>query len=172
MAMSEIRRIVTGVDEDGRSVFVSDGAPPSTGTVINALWATAGTPVTPADEDPAKALSRFIPDPGGTVFHVVAMPPGTAGVDDVVDESGAEVPLPAGFERAFSSDRPGMHRTDTVDYVFIASGEVWLEVDDGEETLVRAGDVVIQDGVRHAWHNRTTEPVVFVSVHVGAVRRS
>lgn len=170
--MSEIRRIVTGVDENGRSVFVSDGAPPSTGTVINALWATAGTPVTPADEDPAEALSRFIPDPGGTVFHVVAMPPGTAGVDDVVDENGAEVPLPAGFERAFSSDRPGMHRTDTVDYVFIASGEVWLEVDEGEETLVRAGDVVIQDGARHAWHNRTTEPVVFVSVHVGAVRRS
>jgi mannose-6-phosphate isomerase-like protein (cupin superfamily) len=168
-----IRRIVTGIDGEGRSVFVSDGPPPSTGTVINAMWATDGTPVTPGDSDPVEGLGRFVPGAGGTVFYIVDMPPGTAGVDDVSDESGEDVALPGGFEGAFKpDDRPGMHITDTVDYVYIVAGEVWLEMDDGTETLVRAGDVVIQDGARHAWHNRTSEPVRFLSVHVGANRKS
>ena len=171
--MSNVRRIVTGFDATGKSVIVSDGPPPPTDSVISALWTTDGIPVTPAADDPVKTIEGYIPGPGGTVFYTVAMPPGTAGVDDLADESGAEVPLPAGFEGAFRpDDRPGMHITDTVDYVFIASGEACLEMDDGSETVVRAGDFVIQDGARHAWHNRTNEPVVFLCVHVGAVRRS
>jgi mannose-6-phosphate isomerase-like protein (cupin superfamily) len=165
--MTGVRRIVTGVDADGRSVIVSDGPPPPSDSVIEALWATDGTPVVPSDGDPATTVQRYIPDPGGTVFYTVAMPPGTAGTV----EHRPDVPLPAGFEDAFD-DRPGMHTTDTVDYVIIASGEVWLELDDGSETLVRAGDVVIQDGTRHAWHNRTDGPVVFHCVHVGAARRT
>ena len=171
--MSKLRRIVTGIDAEGRSVFVSDGPPPPTGTVINALWATDGIPVTPADSDPVETLERYIPAPGGTVFYQVEMPPGTAGVDDLHADTGDDVPLPAGFEGAFNAgDRPGMHATETVDYVFIVSGEVWLELEDSTETLVRAGDVVVQDGARHAWHNRTGEPVVFLNVHVGATRKS
>jgi mannose-6-phosphate isomerase-like protein (cupin superfamily) len=137
------------------------------------LWATKGIPVTPAEADPAEAIERFIPCPGNTVFYTVVLPPGTPGADDLTDENGVDRPMPPGFEGAFRpGDPPGMHATDTVDYLFIASGELWLELDDGSETLLRAGDCVIQDGTRHAWHNRTSEPVVVHTVHVGAVRRS
>jgi mannose-6-phosphate isomerase-like protein (cupin superfamily) len=165
--MPQIRRIVTGLDADGKSVIVSDGPPPPSPVGITVLWATDGVPVTPASGDPVETADRMIPLPGGTVFHTVALGPGTAGADDISDER----PLPPGFEDAFRpGDPPGMHATNTVDYLFIASGELWLELDDGSETLVRAGDFVIQDGTRHAWHNRTSEPAVVHSVHVGAVR--
>ena len=51
---------------------------------------------------------------------------------------------------------PGMHRTDTVDYAIILEGEIWAVMDEGE-TLMRAGDVLIQRGNNHAWANRSTK---------------
>lgn len=58
-----------------------------------------------------------------------------------------------------------MHRTKTVDYGIILSGEVWLVLD-REETLVRAGDIVIQRGTNHAWANRSDKPcrIAFVLI--------
>jgi hypothetical protein len=50
-----------------------------------------------------------------------------------------------------------MHTTDSIDYVMVVSGEVTLDLDDGEQTVLRAGDVVIQNGTRHAWRNHGTE---------------
>ena len=64
----------------------------------------------------------------------------------------------------------GMHTTDTVDYEFVISGEVVLELDDGAEVTLRPGDTVVQNGTRHAWRNRTSEPAVLVVVLVGAKR--
>lgn len=67
-------------------------------------------------------------------------------------------------------DHPGMHPTDTVDFDLVVSGEVWLELDDGQEVHLRAGDCVVQNGTRHAWHNRASErAVVFVAL-LGAAR--
>ncbi len=67
-------------------------------------------------------------------------------------------------------DHPGMHTTDTVDLDLVVSGEVWLELDDGEEVQLRAGDCVVQNGTRHAWHNRTSEPAVLFVTLLGAAR--
>jgi mannose-6-phosphate isomerase-like protein (cupin superfamily) len=68
-------------------------------------------------------------------------------------------------------DHPGMHTTDTVDFDVIVSGEVFLELDDGAEVLLRAGDCVIQNGTRHAWHNRSAEKCVIAVTLLGAERR-
>ena len=65
-------------------------------------------------------------------------------------------------------DNPGMHTTDSVDYGIVLSGELELELDDGETTTVRPGTVVIQRGTRHAWRNRSDEPARVAFVLVGA----
>ena len=69
-------------------------------------------------------------------------------------------------------ENPGMHTTDTVDIDVVISGEVDLELDDGKTVHLRAGDCVIQNGTRHAWHNRTSEPVVLFVTLLGAARRA
>lgn len=55
---------------------------------------------------------------------------------------------------------PGMHTSDTVDIDFVLSGEVHVELDDGAEVHLKAGDVQVQNGTRHAWRNRSDEPCV------------
>ncbi|MGV9970234.1 cupin domain-containing protein [Nocardia beijingensis] len=64
----------------------------------------------------------------------------------------------------------GMHTTDSLDYVLVASGEVTLDLDNGEQRVLRAGDVVIQNGTRHTWCNHGTEPCTIVGVAIGADR--
>jgi quercetin dioxygenase-like cupin family protein len=65
-------------------------------------------------------------------------------------------------------DNPGMHFTDTVDYVIVLDGEVWLEVDGGKDVLLKKHDVVIQNGTRHAWRNKSDRNVTIAAVLVGA----
>jgi quercetin dioxygenase-like cupin family protein len=67
-------------------------------------------------------------------------------------------------------DNPGMHTTDTIDYEYVISGEVWLELDDGEEVHLKAGDTVVQNGTRHAWRNKSNEPCRMVVCLIGANR--
>ena len=67
-------------------------------------------------------------------------------------------------------DAPGMHTTDSIDYVLVVAGEATLELDDGAQTVLRAGDVVVQNGTRHAWRNHGTEPATIVGVAIGADR--
>ena len=69
-------------------------------------------------------------------------------------------------------DHPGMHTTHTVDFDLVVSGEVWLELDDGAEVHLRAGDGVVQNGTRHAWRNRSDQPCVIAVALVGAARTS
>jgi quercetin dioxygenase-like cupin family protein len=63
-----------------------------------------------------------------------------------------------------------MHTTDTIDYEVVISGEVWLELDDGAEVHLHPGDTVVQNGTRHAWHNKTDEPCVLAVALIGARR--
>ncbi|WP_214416895.1 cupin domain-containing protein [Sphaerisporangium fuscum] len=65
---------------------------------------------------------------------------------------------------------PEMHTTDSLDYVLVVSGEATLELDDGDQTVLRAGDVVIQNGTRHAWRNHGAGPCTIVGVAIGAER--
>jgi len=65
-------------------------------------------------------------------------------------------------------DAPGMHRTATIDYEVVLAGSVGLELDDGTEVLLSPGDVVVQNGTRHRWHNRGTEPATMAVIILGA----
>jgi hypothetical protein len=65
-----------------------------------------------------------------------------------------------------------MHTTETIDCDLVFSGEVWLELDDGKDVHLRRGDCVIQNGTRHTWHNRSSEPCVLFFTLLGAVRRA
>ena len=68
------------------------------------------------------------------------------------------------------NDNPGMHTTDTIDFEYVISGKVWLELDDHKEVHLRPGDTVVQNGTRHAWRNNGSEPCRIVVCMVGAHR--
>ena len=177
-----IRRVVTGHDSHGRSVVVSDGATPRTvnfesipGHAFAQVWTTSPTPVVPSGNmDPTDGHIDLLPPAGGTSLLIVTFPPDSTmsapGFDLVAagEECLARMP---DLARTFEPHCPGMHRTDTVDYGIVLSGEIWLEVDDGNETLLRPTDVVVQQGTRHAWRNKSDAPAVVAFFMVGASRR-
>ncbi len=176
-----IRRVVTGHDNRGRSVFVSDGAPPRTvafqsipGHAFAQVWTTPPSPVVPASGiDPTEGQLNLLPPPGGTSLLIVTFPPDSTmsapGFDPVAagEECVARMP---DLARTFEPECPGMHRTDTVDYAIVLSGEVWLEIDGGTQTLLRPTDVVVQQGTRHAWRNKTDAPATVAFFMIGARR--
>jgi mannose-6-phosphate isomerase-like protein (cupin superfamily) len=174
-----VRRVVTGRDETGKSVFVSDdkvepirlGLMP--GLEFVRLWGGDETPALPANGSQPVART-FFPPAGGYRFSFVTIPPeGSATLPDDLDvqRAIAEVneKLP-GMMDHIEPDNPGMHTTETVDLDLVVSGEVYLELDDGAEAQLRTGDCVIQNGTRHAWHNRSSEPCTMLSILVGAER--
>ncbi|WP_205855964.1 cupin domain-containing protein, partial [Phytoactinopolyspora endophytica] len=85
--------------------------------------------------------------------------------------AGAEqVDFAPDFASHFEPDAPGVHTTDSVDYDIVLDGEIWLELDD-ETVHLRQGDVVVQNGTRHAWRNQGDRPASLAFVLIGATRR-
>jgi mannose-6-phosphate isomerase-like protein (cupin superfamily) len=174
-----MRRVVTGRTDTGKSVFVSDEEiEPITlslmrGMEFRHVWGGDETPPLPADGTRPRART-FFPPAGGYRFVFVTIPPEAASAlpeDLDIEQAVAEVneKLP-GMMDHMEPDNPGMHTTDTVDLDLVLSGEMDLELDDGAEVHLRPGDCVIQNGTRHAWHNRTSEPCTMLSILVGARR--
>ena len=166
-----MRRIVTG-HKGGKSVIVDDVeiSPGSDSTWPNLaeLWATESTPVIPVGEsDYKKRLSVEIPRPGETRVRIAWLYPDNETLKEA-KERGFDL---VGFWREAFKDDYGMHTTDTIDYDIILSGELWMELDDGVEVHVEPGDCVIQNGTRHAWRNRGSQPCIMASVMVGAKRK-
>ena len=173
----DVRRIVTGLTSRGAAVVSDEPASPITaglmpGAEFHALWGTDGPASLPLKEG-LPAAKGWFPPPGGVRFAFVTLGPEGAGypADFDLGAAVAEVAekLP-GMLEVLELDHPGMHTTDTVDLVTMLSGEVWLELDGGQETLVRAGDTVVQAGTRHAWHNRTDEPCTMAVAMIGVAR--
>ncbi|MFC2034767.1 cupin domain-containing protein [Chloroflexota bacterium] len=183
-----MRRVVTGLTQSGKSIFVLDGEPPRNikpvglDSQIFEIWATDCIPTIPVeDSDPTVEMSSFIPGPGGTRFRIWRMP-GTkeveratkAGVDieAVRQERLAKMPpFAAMMEKENVGATPGMHTTDTIDYGIVISGEIWMELDDGAEVHLKQGDCVIQNGTKHAWLTRSPEPCVMAWILIGAERK-
>jgi mannose-6-phosphate isomerase-like protein (cupin superfamily) len=167
-----IRRIVTGHDRSGASIFVSDGAPPTVirppdlgGVAINHLWQTDGTQDDlRGDDDRGCVAIQLLPPPHGSAFRIVEFPPDARLASNGL-APGADAFLTSAISPGPESAHAMMHRTPTVDFAIVLSGECYLVLDTGE-TLVRAGDTVIQRGVNHAWSNRSAEPcrVAFVLI--------
>jgi mannose-6-phosphate isomerase-like protein (cupin superfamily) len=175
-----VRRVVTGRDQSGKSVFVSDEQvepnrwPLMPGFEVVQLWGGDETPSMPTDGTQPDAPA-FFPPAAGYRFAFVTIPPEGSGalpedldVEQAIAEVNAALP---GMMDHMEPGNPGMHTTDTVDLDLVLSGEMFLELDDGAEVHLRPGDCVIQNGTRHAWHNRSSEPCTMLSILVGGERR-
>jgi mannose-6-phosphate isomerase-like protein (cupin superfamily) len=176
-----MKRIVTGHDRSGKSIFVSEGEPPKQvthaagGLQITEIWGTNDVPVIPAPtEDPTIARHRYFPDPGGTRFVVVRFPPAAeaeraaARAVDAVAATKEFFDHFPGLGDLMEADHPGMHASQTVDYLLVLSGEIDLELDDGATRRLKPGDCVVQNGTRHAWRNPGDVDCVIAGVVVGA----
>ena len=170
-----VRRVVTGHNAQGKSIIVSDGpapvvySPPRNPNVsLTDLWLTDRTPASNAGSaDSTSAPLKLLPPKNGTVIRILELPPdkerdysqtkdyfrGMGAGSGVLDETGKR--------------HPGMHKTATVDYIVILSGEIWALMDDSE-VLLKPGDCLIQRGTNHAWSNRSDKPCRFVAVLVDA----
>jgi hypothetical protein len=172
------RRVVTGHDATGASVFASDQAmEPVTlallpGAEFHQLWGRDGPATVPGDVASAGQY-RYFPELGGFRFGFFTLGPDSVTMPDDLDLGAAIAELDErlpGMADVLEPDHPGMHTTDTVDFDVVISGEVWLELDDGAEVKLGPGDSVIQNGTRHAWHNRTSQPCTLAVTLIGARR--
>jgi hypothetical protein len=145
-----IRRVVTGHGANGSSIVLTDGAVPHTrriedrGVTFFEVWNTAPMPalVTADEAEPTDRPIVVPPSANGTIIRFCQFdPPGSS-----------------------EASAPFMHRTETVDYGIVVSGEITLLLDDGSESVLHQGDVVIQRGTDHAWVNRSTEPALVAFV--------
>ncbi len=184
-----VRRVVTGHDADGKAVVASDtevdGLRPvlTPGIEFHRLWGGDEAPRFPDDGSPPAydtSPGRYFPPVGGFRFGMFTVPPDDRPAPEPpADMASAvaelEAALPA-VGRYFEPDAPGMHTTDTIDFEVVLEGEVWLELDDGVEVRLQAGDTVVQNGTRHAWRNHgdtTARLAVFiVGAHHERVRRA
>jgi mannose-6-phosphate isomerase-like protein (cupin superfamily) len=94
---------------------------------------------------------------------------GAEQIDPAAALAELEEKLP-GLAETLEPQHPGMHTTDTVDFDVVVSGEICLELDDGKEVLLKAGDCVVQNGTRHAWRNRSSQNCVIAVTLIGAKR--
>jgi quercetin dioxygenase-like cupin family protein len=170
----KIRRIVTGHDARGRSIVTSDEPSPHVLTIggrtdfaLTNLWVTDSTPASNAGKADAAARPVVLEPPkGGTIFRVVEFPPERSG--PAFDRKAAFAAM--GADHALDPDagrHPGMHKTSTVDYAIVLSGEIWALMDEGE-TLMKAGDCLVQRGTNHAWANRSDAPCLVAFILVSA----
>jgi len=168
------RRVVTGHDARGRSVVIMDGESPHSfflekagGLQLTELWETRAAPAgNSGAKDAAEHERRIAPVDGGTVFRIIEYPPDSVRLATIDPESFYSA---MGAQAAEKTERrhPGMHRTHTLDYCVVLSGEIYAVLDEGE-VLLRAGDCLVQRGTHHAWSNRTEEPCVIAFVLVAA----
>lgn len=173
-----IRRVVTGVNAEGTSVFVSDeevaAVAPALlpGVEFHRLWGQDGVPTAPQDGTPPPA-HNFFPPAGGYRVGTFTVPPASTpapeGIDLATGLAELEAALP-GLIAHNEPDNPGMHTTVTVDFEYVLSGRVVLELDDGATVELGPGDTVVQNGTRHAWRNPFDEPATLVVVLIGATK--
>src|SRR5262245_50462074 len=141
----KIRRVVTSHDKNGKAVVAIDEVSRDVvsfrkGATITNVWSTAGFPVdNTGEKDTAKEITATTRD-GGTVFRVIEYAPGVT---------------------------PRNHRTNSIDYAVVLSGEIDMELDD-QPVHLRAGDVLVQRGTIHNWVNRSTAPCVVAFVLIDA----
>ncbi|HET9715352.1 MAG TPA: cupin domain-containing protein [Pseudolabrys sp.] len=141
----KIRRVVTGHDDQGRATVLIDQMTRNVeshrpGALYSVIWSTEGFPVSnEGNADPSgRKIGTTIPN--GTVFRIVSFGPGVA---------------------------PRNHRTDSIDYAVVISGEIDMDLD-GTIVHLKAGDVLVQRGTIHNWINTGTEPCVIAFTLISA----
>ena len=170
----KFRRVVTG-HKDGKSAIIESGAPDhvvtAPGITWNELWATYGDTQVPLPENykqlqQANWVSVF-PALGETRVRIVSFDPALLDIESEESATTMQRELP-GLAEHMEVDDPGMHTTDSVDYGIVLEGRITLELDDDITEELEAGDIVIQNGTRHAW--RYTEKVTIAWILIGVNR--
>jgi hypothetical protein len=162
-SLPPVRRIVTGIDANGRSCIAEDGASPAMFTMdaragfrSNNIWRTVASPAPVDAGDSVLEHRGLLPPKGGTLLRVIDIPPEDK--DPEVRRRATEAVFAALYadvkHNASGARHPGMHITDTIDYAIVLQGELVAIMDEGE-TVMRAGDILIQRGTNHAWANRS-----------------
>ena len=128
-----VQRVVTGHDADGRAIFKSEDVTPtrmipSGDASFLLLWTTPTVPADNNDETDGRLRDAGLTLNRGSVIRIVDMLPGK---------------------------QSPMHRTNSIDYGIVMSGEIELELDDGQVTTVREGGIIVQRGTNHLWRNIT-----------------
>ncbi len=169
-----MRRVVTGLAESGKAVFVSDGPAEVLGAGISPsgvddIWGSDVQPSLPSDGSKPTYRSYFPPATGYRII-VVNIPPDSEG-------GATDMDLMAKLNEEFvglitdaewDPEIPGMHRTRTIDIGLILDGRVVLELDSGESKELGAGDWYIQNATRHVWRNPWETPCKVAIFFVGA----
>ncbi len=158
------KRIVTGIDDRGKTFILKDDA----GTCFNDVLGLPGcncseiwrTEKTPADSNTVCDIDEknfnLLPSKNGTVFRIFQLPPENE-IKDALLKAGLSKDIEKmSANDADTSHHPLMHKTQTIDYAIVLSGKITLILDDDEVDL-KAGDVVVQRATAHAWANRSSE---------------
>jgi hypothetical protein len=168
-----VRRVATGHTADGKSVVVSDTEVESNTLGLFHLWGADRAPKFP-DDGSEPLWSTFFPPVGGYRFGLFTVRPESdrpAGPPDRQARLGEIEAILPGLVAHMEPNSPGMHTSDTIDFEYVIVGEVWLELDNGVQVHLRAGDTVVQNGTRHAWRNRGHEPCTIVVFMIGVNRQ-
>jgi quercetin dioxygenase-like cupin family protein len=141
----KLRRIVTGHDADGRAIVAIDEVSPRLGSARPGVttcvaWTSEGFPADNRGTEDESLRQTGTTHANGTVFRIIEFAPG---------------------------NHPRNHRTDSLDYSVVLSGEIDMELDDAI-VRVKTGDVIVQRGTIHNWVNRGTEPCVIAFVLIAA----
>jgi mannose-6-phosphate isomerase-like protein (cupin superfamily) len=135
------------------------------------IWVNPATPDLSKEQRFDRYPDSVVPGPGGTSLHFVTFPPSSVFADPSFDAEAARSEALVrlrGLADHFEKEDPAMHKTNTVDYAVVYDGEIWLELDDTKTIHLKRGDVVVQNGTRHAWRNRGTTPVTMLFFLNGA----
>lgn len=167
-----VRRVVTGHDANGKSIVISDGAAPFVHSVpirpgyfSTDIFRTFETPanIFPHQEETTLGPRRQLPTKNGSVLRINYFPPEVDGNQHMDLQTSKALfeslgnPSGSSFER--TGRHPLMHRTETIDYAIILSGEITMLLDESE-VLLKTGDILIQCGTDHAWTNRSKEACI------------
>lgn len=149
-----IRRVVTGHDENGKSVVLSDGPPPQHHPMHGPAVGADFIEVWSSSQAVPELTSTEASEPNERPFTI--MPP-----------SGHLIRIIKIYPPKDGGQRTVMHRTRTLDYAVVIEGEIVLILDDSEVVL-KPGDVSVQRGTDHAWENRSDEPALMAFFHIDA----
>jgi mannose-6-phosphate isomerase-like protein (cupin superfamily) len=172
--MTEVHRVVTGHNDKGQSIILMEDTGTNHVTIdswpgglkICDLWVTNEAPAN-MDSDEDRSTRTFQHDPvnGGTIFRLLQFP---------AESEGDSLDAGAIFSQLGSQNKPSdemsgkhfsMHRTDSIDYLVVLSGQMQMVMDEGEVTL-RPGTCIVQQATNHAWVNKGSEPCVVVAILV------
>jgi len=178
-----LRRIVTGVNASGQSMIVEDGSPPvarptsgKPGAASRRVWVSFDSPAKIEDPDRTSELPGLMPPACGNVMTYVDFPPESqdpaerARMHSAAQQQQSGPPPERGLTRhGPGAPHPGMHTTESLDYAIVLSGEIYAVLD-AAETLMKAGDILIQRGTSHSWDNRSDEVCRVLFVMMGGGR--